>query len=257
MNNVLEFEKIPTQIYSNSQIASLAVAKEMADLITEKSKNGKHCVLGLATGSTPKSVYKELIRLHKEEGLSFKNVYSFNLDEYYPMRPDSLHSYVRFMNEQLFNHIDIPRDNCFIPDGTITPENIKDFCITYEEKISKLGGIDFQLLGIGGNGHIGFNEPGVDITLQAHDQELHGSTLASGQLYFNEPTPISKGITLGMAQVMKARCLLMLANGNSKAAIIQKACEGPVTNEVPASYIQQHRHAVLMIDKAAAAALSK
>src|SRR2546428_1511548 len=154
------FERIPTQIYSNSQLASVAVAKEIADLIKTRQKEGRHVVLGLATGSTPIKVYKELIRLHKEEGLSFSNVYSFNLDEYYPIKPNSMQSYVRFMKEQLFDHVDIPKDNYFIPNGTLKQEDIAEFCKEYDNNIEALGGIDLQLLGIGGNGHIGFNEPG-------------------------------------------------------------------------------------------------
>ena len=155
------FENINTLVYKNSIDASKAVAKEIADLIKIKQAQKQTCVLGLATGSSPKGLYAELVRLHKEEGLSFKNVVSFNLDEYYPMAPDSVNSYVRFMEEQLFKHVDILPENCHIPDGTLAKEIISDYCNEYEVKIKALGGIDLQILGIGGNGHIGFNESGA------------------------------------------------------------------------------------------------
>ena len=158
--NLLEetrFEKLPVKVYEDEHIASKKVAKRIADLIRRKQDNHENAVLGLATGATPVEVYEELIRLHKEEGLSFKNVITFNLDEYYPMLPDAKQSYVKFMDENLFNHIDIKRDNIHIPDGTLAKEEITDYCIAYENKIGAVGGLDLQLLGIGRTGHIGFN----------------------------------------------------------------------------------------------------
>lgn len=154
------YENIPTEVYNHASEASRNVAEEIAALIKSRNENDEITVLGLATGSTPTQVYEELIRLHKEEGLSFKNVITFNLDEYYPMQPHSLQSYVRFMNEHLFNHIDIPEDQIHIPDGTIEEEEVAEFCQNYEQKVKDVGGIDIQLLGIGRTGHIGFNEPG-------------------------------------------------------------------------------------------------
>src|SRR5690606_12370955 len=159
-NNALtSFEKIPARLFSTSVDASVFVANKIATLIRERQEAGKHCVLGLATGSTPTRVYAELVKMHNE-GLSFKNVYTFNLDEYYPMQPDALQSYVRFMSEHLFNHIDIPKEQIHIPDGTLPKDSISTFCSDYEKKIAGLGGIDIQVLGIGRTGHIGFNEPG-------------------------------------------------------------------------------------------------
>src|SRR6201996_4608706 len=161
--NLLEetrYEKLPVTVYSNQAEASVAVAKRIADLIRSKQKSGKKAVLGLATGVTPVGVYAELVRLHKEEGLSFSNVITFNLDEYYPMKPKAAQSYVTFMNENLFNHVDIDRANVHIPDGTLPKEAVVGFCEEYEKKISDLGGLDLQILGIGRTGHIGFNEPG-------------------------------------------------------------------------------------------------
>src|ERR1041385_542656 len=147
----INFEKIPTSIYSSADTASFSVAKEIAELIRSKQKEGKKAILGLATGSSPKKVYAELIRLHKEEGLSFKNVISYNLDEYYPMQPTAPQSYHRFMKENLFDHVDIPKNQFFLPDGTIGMDEVKNFCESYEKKITEAGGLDFQLLGIGRN----------------------------------------------------------------------------------------------------------
>lgn len=253
------YEQIPTKIFADSQVASVFVAQEIAALIRQKNKNGEQCVLGLATGSTPKSIYKELIRLHKEEGLSFKNVYSFNLDEYYPMQPDSLNSYVRFMKEHLFNHIDIPAENYFIPDGTISVEKIKEFCAAYEQKIEALGGLDFQLLGIGGNGHIGFNEPGSSINsgtrLMMLDYATRGAAASEfgGQL-FKVP---KKAITLGVEKILQAKRIVLLAWGEKKATVVKAAIEGPVDETLPASYLQTHLNTLFVIDNGAASVLTR
>ncbi|MEL7483184.1 MAG: 6-phosphogluconolactonase, partial [Planctomycetota bacterium] len=158
-----EVERVPTSVYPSSSQASRAVAAEIADLIRDKAAKGENAVLGLATGSTPQAVYEELVRLHNDEGLSFANVVTFNLDEYYPMEPDSLQSYVRFMNEYLFDRVDIPHENINIPDGTIARDSVADYCREYEDKIEAAGGIDLQILGIGRTGHIGFNEPGSSV----------------------------------------------------------------------------------------------
>src|SRR5690606_9073656 len=161
--NLLEetrFEKVPVSVYPSQDDASIQVAQRIAAIIKDKQAKGEKAVLGLATGATPIKVYKELVRLHQEEGLSFQNVVTFNLDEYYPMLPTAEQSYVAFMNKHLFNHVDIPEENINIPDGTLSSEEVQSFCVRYEQKISNLGGIDIQLLGIGRTGHIGFNEPG-------------------------------------------------------------------------------------------------
>lgn len=255
---VNRFEKIPTYIFPTSEEASKAIAEEIADLIRKKQSELKPCVLGLATGSTPKKVYKELIRLHKEEGLSFKNVITFNLDEYYPMEPDSLHSYVRFMHEQLFNHIDIPVENCHIPDGTLSPEKIADYCRDYEAKIEEHGGIDLQLLGIGGNGHIGFNEPGSLINSKTRLIALDHSTRAAAAGKFQGLSNVpKKAITMGVSTILKARRIILMAWGEGKAKIIKNAVEGPVTDLVPASYLQNHSNTTFVIDEACAAELTR
>ncbi|MFN3405347.1 MAG: glucosamine-6-phosphate deaminase [Cytophagaceae bacterium] len=254
----IDREKIPTSIYPNSVIASIAVASEIAEIILAKQKDGLPCVLGLATGATPKYVYKELIRLHKEEGLSFRNVYSFNLDEYYPMHPDSLHSYVRFMKENLFNHLDIPSDHIFIPDGTLPIEKAAAFCKEYDRKIEELGGLDFQLLGIGGNGHIGFNEPGSKINSLTRLITLDQSTRAAAAGEFvglaNVPR---KAITMGVSSIMKARRIVIMAWGEGKSKIVKAAVEGQVTDQVPASFLQNHSNATFVLDEGASSELTR
>src|ERR1700678_4002184 len=155
--NLLEetrYEKLPVTVYENQHAASLAVAGRIAKLRKKKEANGEQTVLGLATGVTPIGVYAELVRLHKEKGLSFKNVITFNLDEYYPMQPTAAQSYVTIMNENLFSHVDIDKDNIHISDGTLSQEDVAAFCLDYEQKITKLGGLDLQILGIGRTGHI-------------------------------------------------------------------------------------------------------
>lgn len=252
------YEKIPVKICANSDKASKAVANEMAALIKLKQKNGEHCVLGLATGSTPKSVYKELIRLHKEDGLSFQNVISFNLDEYYPMQPDSLQSYVRFMQEQLFNHVDMKPENIFIPDGTLTADKIKKYCEEYESKIDLLGGLDFQLLGIGGNGHIGFNEPGSLTSSKTRLMMLDQSTRVAAAADFGgqlSKVP-RKAITIGVEKILQAKRIVLLAWGEKKAQIVKKAIEGPVNENLPASYLQLHNNIAFVLDEGAASQLA-
>ncbi len=252
------FEKVDTQIFGDSKSASKAVAREIADLIQQKAAENKPCVLGLATGSTPIQMYAELVRLHKEEGLSFKNVYSFNLDEYFPMEPDALQSYVRFMGEQLFNHIDIPRENWNVPDGTLSEDKIADYCAAYEAKIDAMGGIDLQVLGIGGNGHIGFNESGSLANSKTRLVALDSITriAAAGDFFGLENTP-RKAITMGCQKILEAKRVVLMAWGEKKAGITKKAVEGPLTERVPASYLQEHPNATFFLDLPAAAKLKR
>lgn len=252
------FENIGTVIFENSVLASKAVAKEIADLIRVKQAQKQPCILGLATGSSPKGLYAELVRLHKEEGLSFKNVLSFNLDEYYPMEPDSVNSYVRFMRELLFNHVDILPENHHIPDGTLSKEEIADYCNAYEAKIEALGGIDLQILGIGGNGHIGFNESG---SLQNSRTRLvaldHITRVAASHDFSGLNNTPRTAITLGVKKIMEAKRVILLAWGERKSNIIQASVEGPVTNQVPASFLQEHNNATFVLDKAASSKLTR
>lgn len=251
-------EKIPVKIFSSSEEASVFVAGEIASLIKSRQREKKPCVLGLATGSTPTRVYDELVMLHKKKGLSFKNVYTFNLDEYYPMNPDSLQSYVRFMREYLFDHIDILSKNIHIPDGTVPKEKVAAFCRSYEKKIQDLGGIDIQILGIGRTGHIGFNEPGSTeksftrlITLD------HVTRMDAASDFFGEENVPRKAITMGVGTILKVKRIILMAWGEGKASIIQKAVEGPVTDQNPSSFLQNHPNALVVLDEASSSELTK
>lgn len=249
-------EKIPVKIFETSEAASVFVAHEIAALIREKQKQGNACVLGLATGSTPTRVYAELVTLY-QQGLSFKNVITFNLDEYYPMEPGSLQSYVRFMREHLFDHIDIAAENIHIPDGTVRKEDIAAFCKGYDEKIAAFGGIDFQILGVGRTGHIGFNEPGSSeksatriITL---DQVTRNDAASD---FFGEENVPKKAITMGVGTILKSKRIVMMAWGEGKAPIVQRAVEGPVTDQIPSTFLQKHGNTTVILDQAAASHLT-
>ncbi|WP_162051757.1 glucosamine-6-phosphate deaminase [Pontibacter pamirensis] len=259
--NLLEetrFEKLPVTVYPDEHIASLKVAGRIADLIRGKQQKGEKAVLGLATGATPVEVYAELVRLHKEEGLSFQNVITFNLDEYYPMSPTAAQSYVTFMNENLFDHVDIPKENVHIPDGTLGREQITAYCLDYERKIEALNGLDLQILGIGRTGHIGFNEPGSapnsgtrlvtldDLTRRDASRDFGGKE--------NVPT---KAITMGIGTIFKAREIILMAWSKKKAPIIKKAVEGEISSDVPATYLQLSEHVEFVLDADAASELTR
>jgi len=259
--NLLEetrYEKLPVTVFANQKEASISVAKRIADLVRAKADKGEQAVLGLATGVTPVGVYAELVRLHKEEGLSFKSVITFNLDEYYPMKPNAAQSYVTFMNENLFDHIDIDKANVHIPDGTLNQDDIPAFCLEYERQINALGGIDLQILGIGRTGHIGFNEPGSapnsgtrlvtldDLTRNDASRDFGGKA--------NVPT---KAITMGIGTIFKAREIILMAWSGKKAPIIKKAVEGEISGDVPATYLQLSDHVEFILDVEAASELTR
>lgn len=252
------FEKNHNVIFESSSEASKIVAKEIATLIITKSNQNKKCVLGLATGSSPIKVYEELVRLHKEEGLSFANVITFNLDEYWPMRPDNIQSYHYFMHEHLFNHVDILPENIHIPDGTIKQEEVYQYCVDYELKIKEAGGLDFQLLGIGRTGHIGFNEPGSHYNSSTRSITLDHITREDASSSFlgldNVPR---KAITMGISTIKKAKRVVLLAWGETKAKVVQRTIEGDITSKVPATYLQNHQNATFVIDRAAASELTR
>ncbi len=254
----VSFEKIPVTIFQKADEACKTVAVEMAELIRAKQLQGANAVLGLATGSTPKKIYGELIRMHREEGLSFKNVICFNLDEYYPLSVESLQSYRHFMQENLFSHIDIEPSNCHIPDAEVSLENIKQHCLQYETLIQNAGGIDFQLLGIGRNGHIGFNEPGTHISSVTRLITLDRITRSDAAVEFSGIANVPrKAITMGVNTILNSKRIVLLAWGEKKADIIKQAVEGPVSEFVSASYLQAHQNISFVLDEAAAALLTK
>lgn len=246
------------KIYSNPDLGSEYVARSIADLIKNKQEKGEKAILGLATGSTPKGVYRNLIKLHREEGLSFRNVITFNLDEYYPIQPTDRNSYVLFMKNQLLDHIDIAPENIHIPCGTLSPETIADYCNDYEKKIVDLGGLDLQLLGIGRTGHIGFNEPGSLPESLTRLVELNPLTRTDAIDDFNglENVP-AQAITMGMKTIFNAKKIFLLAWGGRKAEIIHKAMEGEISPEVPASFLQILPHVEYVLDQNSASLLTK
>ncbi|MEE2705817.1 MAG: glucosamine-6-phosphate deaminase [Planctomycetota bacterium] len=251
-------ERIPCAVHPKAKDASIAVAHEIADLIRSRAAEGKHCVLGLATGSTPTAVYDELVRLHREEGLSFANVITFNLDEYYPMRPNELQSYFRFMQEHLFDLVDIAPENAFVPDGTIAADDVHGYCERYEQRIRDAGGIDIQLLGIGRTGHIGFNEPGSGRDSRTRLITLdHVTRTDAASDFFGEENVPRRAVTMGVGTILGARRVIMLVFGEHKSPIIARAVEGNVTPSVAASFLQEHANAQVVLDAAAAEQLTR
>ena len=252
------FEKIHNVIFDNSHDGSIIVAKEIAELIKSKQAENKPCVLGLATGSSPIKVYEELVRMHKKEGLSFSNVITFNLDEYYPMEKQNVQSYHHFMHEHLFNHVDILAENVHIPKGTIANEDLNEYCINYDKQIEDAGGLDFQLLGIGRTGHIGFNEPGSHLNSGTRSITLDYVTRADAAASFlgidNVPR---KAITMGISTINKAKRVVLLAWGINKASIIKETIEGEISSEVPATYLQFHNNTTFILDTEASSELTR
>ncbi|TDQ75964.1 glucosamine-6-phosphate deaminase [Sphingobacterium yanglingense] len=259
--NLLEetrFEKVPVTVYPSQSDASIHVANRIASLIKEKQANGEKAVLGLATGATPVKVYKELVRQHKEEGLSFQNVVTFNLDEYFPMQPTADQSYVTFMKKNLFDLIDIPAENINIPDGTIDINQVQAYCEAYEQKISELGGLDIQLLGIGRTGHIGFNEPGSAPNSGTRLVTLDDLTRRDASRGFGgkEYVP-TKAITMGVGTIFKAKEIVLMAWNENKAEIVKKAVEGEMSPEIPATYLQLSNNVEFILDEGAASLLTR
>jgi glucosamine-6-phosphate deaminase len=251
-------EKIPCRIFKHANEASVAVAQQIRGLIESRAAEGKQCVLGLATGSTPVGIYNELVRMHREEGLSLANVVTFNLDEYLPMQPNELQSYVRFMNEHLFDLVDIDRANVHIPDGTIADDALHDACLRYEQSIAAAGGIDIQILGIGRTGHVGFNEPGSGKMTRTRPITLDRITRRDAASdFFGEENVPRRAITMGVGTILDAGQIFLLAFGEHKAPIIAEAVEGPITPSVAASFLQQHPNSHFMLDEAAAEMLTR
>ena len=252
------FEKNHNVIFKSSVEASKVVAQEIAALVKSKQAENQPCVLGLATGSSPIKVYEELVRMHKEDGLSFNNVVTFNLDEYYPMTKENRQSYHYFMHQHLFNHIDIKPENINIPDGTIVLEDLNQYCIDYEAKIKNAGGIDFQLLGIGRTGHVGFNEPGSHINSGTRIITLDHITRVDASSDFNGIDNVPKrAITMGVSTILKSKRIVLMAWGQNKATVIKKTIQGEITSEVPATFLQNHSNATFVLDQFAASELTR
>ncbi len=253
----LRHTKIPTLMFRNSREAAKHVALMVESLIRENNAAGKPTVLGLPTGSTPVGIYRELIRLHKEEGLDFSLVVTFNLDEYFPMTADSMHSYNCWMHANFFDHVNISPANIHIPAGHVVLDDIENWCAEYEEAIRQVGGIQLQLLGIGRTGHIAFNEPGSSFNsrtrLVALDPVTRKDAAAS---FFGEDNVPVQAVTMGVGTILEARKIVIMALGDHKSKIVRKAVEGDVTDEVTASYLQRHPNALFVLDDAAASELT-
>src|SRR5688500_6105537 len=251
-------ERLRTVIVEGYDAIARLVAERIATLVRERQAQGRRLVLGLATGSTPIGVYRELVRLHREEGLSFANVVTFNLDEYWPMRPDDLQSCHRFMREHLFDHLDVPADQIHLPDGTVARESVERAGREYEAAIDAAGGIDFQLLGIGRTGHVGFNEPGSGRGSRTRLVTLDLITRCEAAAdFFGEENVPREAITMGVATILEAREIAILATGEHKAPIVRRAVEGEVDVEVAATFLQEHPSTTFYLDRAAAAELTR
>jgi len=249
--------RVPTVVFPNSVAASKHVAREIDKLVRARNAAGRHTVLGLATGSTPVGLYRELIRLHKDEALDLSQVITFNLDEYYPLPKEDPHSYFRWMHETFFKHVNVKWENIHIPDGTMRQEECEAFCSEYEKKIKAAGGIDIQILGIGRTGHIGFNEPGSPKNSRTRTITLDSITrrdAAAG--FFGEENVPSQAITMGVASILDARQIFLMAFGEHKAYITYKAIELSPTEAITASFLQDHANATFVLDKAAAAEMT-
>mgnify|MGYP000144320894 CR=1 FL=1 len=237
-------------IVKNYEELSLETALRIAEAV----RSNPDIVLGLATGGTPLGCYRELIRMHREEGLSFSRVTTFNLDEYVGLPPDHPQSYHYYMFHNLFDHVDVRRENVHIPDGMA--EDLDEECRRYEEAIKEAGGIDLQLLGIGRNGHIGFNEPGSPFDSRTRVVKLSEQTRKDNARFFNSIDEVpTHAITMGIGTIMEARRIILIASGEAKAEAIAKAVKGPKTVDVPASALQDHPDCLFIIDKEAASLL--
>lgn len=251
-------EKIPVKIFPDPHQGSVFVAQQIAALIRGKEAEGKKCVIGLATGSSPKTLYAELVRMHQQEGLSFKNVITFNLDQYYPMDKDALQSYHYFMRKNLFEQTDIDPNNYHLPDGMIPKDKVKEHCLDYERKIEEAGGLDLQILGIGTNGHIGFNEPGSGIYSKTRLITLDNSTRMANSYEFGNMSQVPRmAITMGISTILRSRQIILMAWGPAKAPVIKKAVEDDDTEDVPASLLQNHDDCTFVVDEMAAAELTR
>ncbi|MCK4602954.1 MAG: glucosamine-6-phosphate deaminase, partial [Phycisphaerae bacterium] len=254
----MSVEKVPVKIFEDDKRASKAVARRIAEVIRARAGQGRSAVLGLATGHTPVNVYTELIRMHREEGLDFSNVVTFNLDEYWPIDHEAVQSYHVWMHEQFFRHVNIPDENIHIPSGRVSEDELEAHCRQYEEAIATAGGIDIQILGIGRSGHVGFNEPGSARDSRTQRIVLDRITRKDAASdFFGEENAPEMAITMGVGTILDAREICLLAFGEHKAPIIRRAVEGEVSRGVAASFLQEHPNAACYIDLASAADLKR
>ena len=251
-------EKIHNVIFENSKSGSKAVAREIADLIKFKQSKKQKCILGLATGSSPITVYEELVNIHKREKLSFKNVITFNLDEYYPISSENTESYYTFMHQHLFDHVDINKENINIPRGDLKKNEIEKYCKSYESKIEKLGGIDFQLLGIGRTGHIGFNEPGSSINSITRLIKLDYLTREDASKAFGGIYNVPKtAITMGVSTILSAKRIVLLAWGENKKDVVFESIESAISQNITASFLQKHNNTTFVLDKGSSSRITR
>ena len=251
-------EKIHNVIFENSKSGSKAVAREIADLIKYKQSKKQKCILGLATGSSPITVYEELVNIHKREKLSFKNVITFNLDEYYPISSENTESYYTFMHQHLFDHVDINKENINIPKGDLKKNEIEKYCKSYESKIEKLGGIDFQLLGIGRTGHIGFNEPGSSINSITRLIKLDYLTREDASKAFGGIYNVPKtAITMGVSTILSAKRIVLLAWGENKKDVVFESIESAISQNITASFLQKHNNTTFVLDKGSSSRITR
>ncbi|MDR2086456.1 MAG: glucosamine-6-phosphate deaminase [Dysgonamonadaceae bacterium] len=252
------YEKVPVSIFSDAEIASELVAKQVAALIKTKASEGKNCVLGLVGGATAVGIYENLVQLHRKEHLSFKNVIVFNIDEYYPIAKDELQSRYRYLHEYLFNEVDILPENIHLIPGDLQKSDISAFCVDYEQKIKDVGGIDLQLLGLDGRGQIGANEPGSMFNSRTRLITLDYSTrMGAASNFFGEENVPDHCITMGIGTILEAKRIIIMAWGEGKSRTVQKMIEGPVTEMLPASALQNHPNASFIFDTASAADLTR
>lgn len=253
----LRGNRLPCCVFDTGRHLARRVAQIVADVVQERNAVGQNAVLGLPTGSTVVGVYRELIRMHHEEGLDFTHVTTFNIDEYYGVKPDQVQSYHHWMHHQLFKHINALPQNIHIPDGTVSPDELDEYCRRFEAEIEGAGGIDVMILGIGRNGHIGFNEPFSIRNSRTRLCMLDPITrVDAASDFFGEESVPTHAVTMGLGTILEARKILLLALGEHKASIVREAIEGPVTDRVPASYLQEHGDACVFVDSAAGGELA-
>src|SRR5690606_17914788 len=243
-------ERVPVVIVAEYEGIARLIADRIATLSRTKRAAGEHAVLGLATGSTSIGIYRELIRMHREEGLDFSQVVTFNLDEYFPMQPDSIHSFRRFMEENLFDGINLPPAHINFPRGDVPRDQVEAECTRYEQAIRDAGGIDLQILGIGKTGHVGFNEPGSGVESRTRVIALDTLTRRDAAPdFFGEQYVPLEAVTMGVATIMEAKEIALLATGEHKAAIVRRAVEGEISPEVAATYLQEHPATTFYLDQ--------